>query len=137
MTGHDEGVITLSLAEAEADDAERERPRTQLGEPYRTLLGHFRHEVGHYFWDVLVRDRGHLDASRATFGDDREDYDKALKRHYAHGAPADWQDRFVSASASAHAAPAQRRQRPINCNFITQNARDKLARAYPETAKES
>ena len=101
LTGHDEGLITLSLAEA--DDAERERRRTSMGEPYRTLLGHFRHEVGHYFWDVLVRGGGHLDICRAMFGDDREDYGEALKRHYAQGAAADWQDHFVSSYASSHA----------------------------------
>jgi hypothetical protein len=100
MTGHDNGVITLALAEA--DDAERERRRVQMGEPYRTLLGHLRHEVGHYFWDVLVRDQGRLDACRAVFSDDRRDYAEALRLHYAQGAPADWQDRFVSSYASAH-----------------------------------
>ena len=100
MTGHDEGLITLSLAEA--DDAERERRRTQMGEPYRTLLGHFRHEVGHYFWDTLVRDGGHLKAYRAVFGDDRENYGAALERHYANGAPHDWRERFISSYASAH-----------------------------------
>ena len=100
MTGHDEGLVTVALAEA--DDAERERRRAQMGEPYRTLLGHFRHEVGHYFWNELVRDGGQLAACRAVFGDDRADYGEALKRHYAQGAPPDWQDRFVSAYASSH-----------------------------------
>ncbi len=100
MTGHDNGVITLALTEA--DDAEREKRRVQMGEPYRTLLGHFRHEVGHHFWDLLVRDAGRLDACRALFGDDREDYDAALQRHYAQGAPPDWQENFVSSYASAH-----------------------------------
>ena len=100
MTGHDNGVITVALAEA--DDAERERRRIQMREPYRTLLGHFRHEVGHHFWDILVRDGGRLEACRALFGDDREDYNTALQRHYAEGAPADWQQRFVSSYASSH-----------------------------------
>ncbi|GAN77963.1 zinc-binding metallopeptidase family protein [Acidisphaera rubrifaciens] len=104
MTGHDEGVITLSLAEA--DDVEREKLREEMGEPYRTVLGHFRHEIGHYFWDVLVRDApdaaARLDRFRALFGDEREDYQAALQRHYAEGAPADWQNRFVSAYATAH-----------------------------------
>ena len=86
MTGHDNGLITIALAEA--DDAEREKRRTAMGEPYRTLLGHFRHEVGHYYWDRLVRDDGRLDACRAVFGDDSQDYDQALQRHYAQGAPA-------------------------------------------------
>jgi hypothetical protein len=102
LTGHDNGVITLNLAEA--DDAERERRRHALGEPYRTLLGHMRHESGHYFWPLLVEsDPGRLEHFRALFGDDREDYAAALQRHYDTGAPADWQERFVSTYASAHA----------------------------------
>ncbi|HEY0522701.1 MAG TPA: putative zinc-binding peptidase [Stellaceae bacterium] len=102
MTGHDNGLITLALAEA--DDAERERRRTGMGEPYRTLLGHFRHEVGHWYWDRLVRDGAPwtLDACRALFGDDRRDYGEALQTHYANGAPPDWQEHFVSAYASSH-----------------------------------
>lgn len=100
MTGHENGVITLALTEA--DDAERERRRLQMGEGYRTLLGHFRHEVGHYFWDRLVRDGGHLDAFRACFGDDRIDYAEALKRHHREGAPTDWSARFISAYATTH-----------------------------------
>jgi len=100
MTGHDNGVVTVALAEA--DDAERERRRVQMGEPYRTLLGHFRHEVGHHYWDILVRDGGHLERCRALFGDDRQDYNEALKRHYGHGAPANWRERFISAYATSH-----------------------------------
>ena len=100
MTGHDNGLITIALTEA--DDIERERRRLEMGEPYRTLLGHFRHEVGHYFWDVLVRDGGKLEACRAVFGDDSIDYGEALRRHYAEGAPPDWQQRFVSAYATTH-----------------------------------
>ncbi len=100
MTGHAEGVITLALAEA--DDAERERRRLQMHEPFRTLVGHFRHELGHYYWDRLVRDAGRLDAFRENFGDERADYSAALEAHYQNGAPADWRERFVSAYASAH-----------------------------------
>jgi len=101
LTGHEEGVITLALAEA--DDPERELRRAEMGEPYRTLLGHFRHEIGHFYWNLLVRDEGRLDACRAVFGDDREDYGEALKRHYAEGPPPDWQDNYVSAYATTHA----------------------------------
>ena len=100
MTGHDNGLITIALVEA--DDAERERRRTQMHEPYRSLLGHFRHEVGHYFWDVLVRDGGRLEECRAVFGDDSQDYDAALQAHYQNGAPADWQEHYVSQYASTH-----------------------------------
>ena len=101
LTGHDSGLITLALKEA--DDAERERRRTDMGEPYRTLLGHFRHEVGHYYWDRLVRDRGFQAESRAVFGDDEADYTEALQRHYKHGPPPGWQDSYVSSYATTHA----------------------------------
>ena len=100
VTGHDNGVVTIALAEA--DPAEREKRRSELAEPYRSLLGHFRHEVGHHYWDVLLPDGGALEACRAVFGDDRQDYGAALERHYREGAQPDWQDRFVSAYAASH-----------------------------------
>jgi hypothetical protein len=100
LTGHDNGIVTIALEEA--NDVEREKQRTAMHEPYRTLLGHFRHEVGHYYWDRLVRDAGNLDAARAVFGDDRQDYAQALNAHYANGAPAGWQAQFVTPYAAAH-----------------------------------
>ena len=100
LTGHDNGVITIAFAET--DDIERERRRLEMGEPYRTLLGHFRHEVGHYFWDVLVRDGGQLEPCRALFGDDSADYETALRLHYKEGPPLDWQQQYVSAYATVH-----------------------------------
>jgi hypothetical protein len=100
ITGHENGRITVNLAEA--DDAERERVRQQMAEPYRTLLGHFRHEIGHYYWDRLVRDAGRQEAFRAQFGDERLDYQQALADHSARGPAADWQERFVSSYASMH-----------------------------------
>ncbi|WP_372394383.1 putative zinc-binding peptidase [Azospirillum sp. HJ39] len=101
LTGHANGLITINIAEA--DDAERERRRSDMGEPYRTLLGHFRHEIGHYVWDRLVRDdEAVLERFRALFGDEREDYGEALQRHYANGAPPDWQANYVSSYATAH-----------------------------------
>jgi hypothetical protein len=100
MTGHENGLITINLAEA--DDAERERARSQMSEPYRTLLGHFRHEIAHYYWDRLVAGSPALEDFRRVFGDEREDYGAALKRHYAEGPPPDWPDRFVTAYASSH-----------------------------------
>jgi hypothetical protein len=100
MTGHDNGVVTIALAEA--DSAEIEKRRAELAEPYRSLLGHFRHEVGHHYWDILVRDGGKLDECRAIFGDDSQDYEAALKRHYEQGAPPDWPERFVSGYATSH-----------------------------------
>jgi hypothetical protein len=101
MTGHDKGLITLALKEA--DDATREKVRSEMGEPYRTLLGHFRHEIGHYFWDRLVATQaGWLEAFRALFGDDRQDYDDALKKHYDEGPPPNWQENFISMYATTH-----------------------------------
>jgi hypothetical protein len=100
LTGHEDGVIVINIAEA--DDAERERRRLQMHEPYRTILGHFRHEIGHYYWDRLIRDGDELDAFRRLFGDEREDYNQALQRHHQQGAPSDWPASFVSAYASAH-----------------------------------
>ncbi|GAN54238.1 hypothetical protein Tasa_017_121 [Tanticharoenia sakaeratensis NBRC 103193] len=100
MTGHDRGLITIALREA--DDVERERMRINMGEHYRTVLGHFRHEIGHYLWDLLVQRGGPLDECRALFGDDRKDYGAALKRHYDEGPPADWRENFISAYATMH-----------------------------------
>jgi hypothetical protein len=100
MTGHAGGLITIALAEA--DDAEREHRRSQLGEPYRTLLGHFRHEVGHWYWDRLVRDTHWLAPFTELFGDAAQDYGEALKHHYATGPRADWQSEWISAYAAAH-----------------------------------
>ncbi|MGO9356251.1 MAG: putative zinc-binding metallopeptidase [Xanthobacteraceae bacterium] len=100
MTGHDSGLITLSISEAE--DSERERRRSIMGEPYRTLLGHFRHEVGHYFWDRLVRDRNDQASFRNVFGDETVDYQRGLDNYYRWGAPGDWQNNYVSAYATSH-----------------------------------
>ena len=101
LTGHANGTITINVVEA--DDVLREKMRVAMHEPYRTLLGHFRHEVGHYYWDRLVRDdEKRLEACRKVFGDDTQDYAAALKHHYDHGPAADWQTRHVSAYASVH-----------------------------------
>ena len=100
MTGHSTGLITLDLQEA--DDAFREATRTAMGEPYRTLLGHFRHEVGHYYWDRLIRNSPWVDGFRELFGDETQDYVSSLHQHYLKGPPAQWELHFVSAYASAH-----------------------------------
>lgn len=102
MTGHEDGLI--SLRAAEANDATRESVRVSMNEPYRTLLGHFRHEIGHFYWAQLVSDEQTLIEARALFGDEREDYAEALKRNYEQGPPADWQERFISTYASSHPA---------------------------------
>ncbi|MDQ2778969.1 MAG: putative zinc-binding metallopeptidase [Pseudomonadota bacterium] len=100
ITGHADGVITIDVEEA--DDSWREQRRSALGEPYRTLIGHLRHETGHYYWQRLVAADGWIDAWRTVFGDERIDYGTALAAHYSYGAPADWGQRFVSAYASSH-----------------------------------
>jgi hypothetical protein len=99
-TGHDRGTITVDVAEA--DDDRREAQRVRLGEPMRTLLGHLRHEAGHYLQYRWIAGTPADEACRASFGDERSDYAQALARHYAEGPPADWQQNFVSAYASAH-----------------------------------
>ena len=99
-TGHCEGLITLNVAEADPDF--RERHREDLHEPYRTLIGHIRHEIGHYYWDRLIDGSDWLPGFRDRFGDERADYDAALRNHYDNGPPADWADRFISAYAAAH-----------------------------------
>ena len=100
LTGHASGLITLNVEEA--DDSVREKIRHQMGEPYRTLLGHFRHEVGHYYWDRLVAETSWLEKFRELFGDERQDYAAALKRNYEHGPPANWADQHISSYASVH-----------------------------------
>jgi hypothetical protein len=101
LIGHDDGLITLDLAES--DDAHREQVRHQMGEAYRTVLGHFRHEIGHYYWDVLIDgDEQRLAAFRELFGDETHDYAEALDQHYQNGPPTDWEDRYVSQYATMH-----------------------------------
>jgi hypothetical protein len=100
LTGHDDGHITLNIAEA--DNPGREKLREQLGETYRTLVGHFRHEIGHYYWDVLIRDSDWLEPFRHLFGDPDKSYEEELKRHYKSGPPANWQTSFVSTYATMH-----------------------------------
>jgi len=101
FTGHDNGEITLNLAEA--DDIARTRMRIRLGEVYRTLLGHFRHEIGHYYWFRLIEKMPRrLEKFRQLFGDETIDYSSALQRHYSEGAPADWSASYISPYASMH-----------------------------------
>ena len=100
VTGHRQGLITLDVAEA--DDAHRERVRKDMQEPYRTLIGHVRHELGHYYWERLVRGTDWEQPCRALFGDERADYAMALQTYHAQGGPADWRDAFVSEYATAH-----------------------------------
>ena len=100
LTGHHGGIITINTAEA--DPSAREGIRERMGEQYRTLLGHFRHEIGHWYWDRLVRASSWESGYRELFGDERTDYAAALRRYYADGPRPDWQQQGVSAYASAH-----------------------------------
>ena len=98
--GHADGVITIDLAESQG--SHRERLREQLDEPYRTMLGHFRHESGHYYQWQLVRGEELTARFRELFGDERADYGEALKRHYDQGAPEGWESSYISAYATMH-----------------------------------
>jgi len=100
LTGHESGVITLNVAEAE--DVVREQMRTAMHEPYRTLLGHFRHEIGHYYWDLLIGPTDELWEFRQLFGDERQDYNSALQAYYQKGPPSTWARHYISAYATAH-----------------------------------
>ncbi len=100
VTGHADGVITLDVEEA--DDAWREQRRAALAEPYRTLLGHLRHETGHYYWQRLVEGGQWHRPWRELFGDERQDYPAALAQYYRNGPVHGWGKRFVSAYASCH-----------------------------------
>jgi hypothetical protein len=100
VTGHLNGVVTIDVDES--DDGHREALRARLEEPYRTLLGHFRHEIGHWYWTRLVPESFALDGFRALFGDEREEYAQALDGHYAGEPPRDWPESYVSAYAGAH-----------------------------------
>jgi hypothetical protein len=100
LTGHDNGIITINIEEA--DDSARERIRQLLREPYRTLLGHLRHEVGHYYWDRLIDGSAWQDDFRKLFGDEQQDYAAALQRNYQQGPMPGWNQQHVSAYASTH-----------------------------------
>jgi hypothetical protein len=100
MTGHADGIVTLNVAEANASF--RENMREKLGEAYRTVLGHLRHEIGHYYWDRLIRDCCELEPFRRLFGDEQADYQAAIRRHYEQGPPGDWGGSFISAYATMH-----------------------------------
>jgi hypothetical protein len=101
MTGHAKGVITVLLREA--DSVQREQMRKQFLEPYRTLIGHLRHEVGHYFWDRLIINNPQvLTKFREIFGDEQVSYDDALQNYYKVGAPNHWQKSFISKYATSH-----------------------------------
>lgn len=100
LTGHHNGVITINVLEA--DHSAREQMRERMNEAYRTLLGHFRHESGHYYWTRLLNNDEKLQRFRDLFGDERIDYEAAMQRHYNEGPARDWPQRYISAYASMH-----------------------------------
>lgn len=100
LTGHADGIITINIEEA--DNSARERIREELHEPYRTLLGHLRHEVGHYYWDRLIAGSRWLEDFRKLFGDEQQDYAAALQRNYEQEPAPGWDQQYVSAYASVH-----------------------------------
>nr|WP_281358512.1 putative zinc-binding metallopeptidase [Alteromonas ponticola] len=100
ITGHNNGVITLNLREAE--DASRVLMREKMNERYRTLIGHFRHESGHFYWDVLIQNSPWQQSFRDLFGDENIDYMQSLEAYYKSGPPANWQENYISAYASMH-----------------------------------
>jgi hypothetical protein len=101
LTGHANGIITINIAEA--DDIEREMMRRSMDELYRTVLGHFRHEIGHYYWERLINHSEYLEHFRVLFGDERNDYAEALSYYYQNGPAPQWQATYITAYASAHA----------------------------------
>lgn len=100
LIGHENGVITVNIEEA--DEAKRVRNKLDLGEKYRTLLGHFRHEIGHYYWDVLIQNQPRINSFRQLFGDENFEYKEAIDSYYQNGPPSDWVNHFISPYASSH-----------------------------------
>jgi hypothetical protein len=100
IIGHEDGIITIDLAES--DDPHREQIRQQMGEPYRTMLGHLRHETGHYYWPILVERADQIEGYRVLFGDERADYGESMSHHYENGPAPWWEESYVSAYATMH-----------------------------------
>ncbi|BBP44801.1 hypothetical protein THMIRHAS_01740 [Thiosulfatimonas sediminis] len=100
LTGHYDGLITLNAAEA--DEGFLHTMKEQMRERYRTLLGHFRHEIGHYFWLKFFTTEAQKRQFRSVFGDERDDYAHALERYYQQGNNNHWRSRFITPYASSH-----------------------------------
>ena len=117
LTGHNDGRITINVAEA--DDAEREKRRLAMHEPYRTLLGHFRHEIGHYYWDRLIAGRRALEPFRELFGDERQDYAQALKSITTRARPRIGRNTMSAPMRARIPGRTGRRRGPITCTSPT------------------
>lgn len=100
IMGHDNGVVTIDLAEG--DDVIRVKMQREFREPYRTMLGHFRHEIGHYYEMLLVRGEDRIQRTRDMFGDETQPYQEAIERHYAEGPPHGWEAQYISSYATMH-----------------------------------
>lgn len=100
LTGHCDGLITLNAAEA--DEGFLHTMKEQMQELYRTLLGHFRHEIGHYFWLKFFDSESLKQQFRAVFGDERQDYAQALETYYQKNQQNHWRSRFITPYASSH-----------------------------------
>lgn len=100
LSGHANGIITINVAEA--DGSYREATREAMNESFRSLLGHFRHEIGHYYWDRLIPHSNNYAEFQQLFGDETQDYRKALDDYYLNGPSENWQTDYISAYASMH-----------------------------------
>jgi len=100
FTGHNNGIITINIDEA--DETELSKNKSFLGEKYRTLLGHFRHEIGHYYWTLLIKNTPLIHKYRQLFGDERQDYEGSLKRYYYSNRPVNWSNQYISMYATSH-----------------------------------
>jgi hypothetical protein len=100
ITGHEHGTITLNIEEA--DEVKRVKHKLDLGERYRTLLGHFRHEIGHYYWERLIEGGPDLDQFRKLFGDERTDYGQSIRSYYENGPMPNWEQDYISPYATSH-----------------------------------
>ncbi|MTH78159.1 zinc-binding metallopeptidase family protein [Paracoccus aestuariivivens] len=96
--GHADGVITINVVEA--DDAVRVERQQELGELYRSMVGHMRHEIAHFLFERLAVLPGFLDQFRTMFGDERADYAQAITEHYAN--PKDKGATHISKYATMH-----------------------------------
>jgi hypothetical protein len=100
IMGHNRGAVTIDLAEG--DDVIRVKMQREFREPFRTMLGHFRHEIGHYYEMLLVRDDDTIERTRAMFGDETAPYQAAIERHYRDGPPRGWEASYISSYATMH-----------------------------------
>lgn len=98
MMGHAAGEITINVTEA--DELIRLQRQRELGEQYRSMVGHFRHELAHFCFDRLSLSPEFLSEFRELFGDERQDYGTALLRHYE--APLAPGEDYITPYSTAH-----------------------------------